>query len=61
MSSHRDSHTSQQLSHKIGRARFSKRQLRVLVQVPPPAYKLRSQTFGLGPEFCDCHESLKPP
>jgi hypothetical protein len=61
MGSHFDAKAAQRTGHKVGRARFSKRQFRVLVQIPTPAHKLKSQTFGLGTQLRDNHDSLTPP
>jgi len=61
MGSHLGAESTKPMSYEIGRTRFSKRQLWVLMQIPSPAYKLRGQAFSLGPEVCNCHDSLKPP
>jgi hypothetical protein len=58
---HLHAELAQHASHNISRARFPKGQFGVLVQIPAPAHKLRSQALGLSAKLRDGHDSLNPP
>jgi hypothetical protein len=60
-SPHLNAEACQQPSHKVGCAHLSKSQLRVLVQVPAPRYKLGRQALGLNAKVRNGHGSLTPP